>query len=272
MKHTSKRGFAATLIALLIFAAEGVYASVDLQTTPSGCHLDWTATEGAVFYDIYVDNQFVNRLDSNAREYEISALPPGEYDLAFAARDGENNTLSSDFKTFSPTGWDGIYSWTNTTDVTNKGKLTELVLRAETVVDDVYGAYISLYMIEGEEEYRIFPLFDLDSPPVGWTEYKADTPQAEAYRRNAEKFNTSPFTPSSWRVESITLDYENPTVTVETKALGFAVDTTVTYNFFVDENGKRNIRIMMDGSGIVRNFLLYNPEEGSDGSYILSEV
>ena len=126
--------------------------------------------------------------------------------------------------------------------------------------------------LDREEEYRIFPLFDLDSPPVGWTEYKADTPQAEAYRRNAEKFNTSPFTPSSWRVESITLDYENPTVTVETKALGFAVDTTVTYNFFVDENGKRNIRIMMDGSGIVRNFLLYNPEEGSDGSYILSEV
>lgn len=273
MKRTSKRLLGSILAVLFLAFASPLLPAVDIEERPNGCILSWTETEGASFYDIYIDNQFVTRLSSDVFSYEVKNLSSEtSYHLAFAARDEANNTLSSDFATFSTTTWNGTYRWENQTGKTNGGKLTELVFRAETIKDDVYGEYVELYMIEGDVEYRVFPLFDLDAPPVGWTDYGSSIPQAVAYRLNAEKFNTSPFTPSSWRVVTITLGTENPSVTVETKALGIAVDTTITYSFFIDGNGKRNLRFVMDGSGIVKKFLLFNPNEGSDGSYVLTEV
>ena len=262
------------LLALFFFVPSFIYA-IDVVERPTGFVVAWEEVEGAEWYDIYVDNGFVARLENDVFSYEIGNLLSNKtYDISFAARDEGNNTLLAEFSTNTTTSWDGTYVWNNPTKNDNKGRVKKLVFKVKTVLDPAYGQHQEIFILSDDgAEHRIFPLYDFNDERAGWTDYDDGTEQAAAYRLNAERFNTSSIVPSSWRVSKIFLGHDHIEVTVETKAFGITLDTMVIYDFIVDEAGCRNLVFRMDGSSLVRTFVFFNPDgTRDDGAYVLKNL
>ncbi len=258
-------------LVLLFFVPSFIFA-IDVVERPTGFLVDWKEVEGAKWYDIYVDDGFVARLDNNVFSYEIGNLMSNKtYNISFAARDEGNNTLIAEFSTNTTTSWDGTYVWNNPTTKDNKGRVKKLVFKVRTVLDPIYGQHQEIYILSDDgAEHRIFPLYDFNDKSAGWTDYDDDTEQAATYRLNAERFNTSSIVPSSWRVSKIFLGRDHIEVTVETKAFGISLDTMVIYDFIVDDEGCRNLVFRMDGPSLVRTFVFFNPDgTRDDGAYVL---
>lgn len=260
------------LPALVILCSVSSALALDVQARPTGFLVSWDRVDGAEWYDLYVDNGFVARLENDVFSYEIGNLMSNTgYDISFAARDGENNTLDAQFAKGTTTTWEGTYVWTNPTKKDNKGKIRRLVFNVRTVLDPTYGQHQEIYILSDDgAEHRIFPLYGFDDTSAGWTDYDADTEPAATYRLNAERFNTSSIVPSSWRVSKIFLGLDHIEVTVDTKAFGITLDTEVIYDFAVDEDGVRNLVFRMDGPSLVRAFVFFNPDgTRDDGAYVL---
>lgn len=266
-------------VCYLLFVVVAVLSAASLNTKvesfPTSISLSWDPVEGAVYYDIYNGQTSVARLPSDARSYTVTKLFSNEsYDLCVAARDAENRDLASEWVSATTTEWDGIYEWVNLTKNDNKGKMKTFRLRLETVRDEVYGQYLSMFIVNDDgSELRIFPLFDFGSEESGnWVDYDDKGRTGTAYRENAERFNTSIFKPSKWRVDRIVIDYDSTSAYIQTSAFGIIVDTETTYNLYI-EDGKRKMSFTTTSeSSLAESVLFHNPNPGEGEAFILTEI
>lgn len=262
------------LLFLCIFLGISLHLfAFDAYSTPTSLRLSWEEVPGAVYYDVYVDGSFIVRLDSSVHDYEVRNLLSGRtYELSFAARDQDNNTLEAQFATLETGYWDGTYKWVNPTNEDNDGLVKDLEFRAHTVVDDKYGQYIEVYTSYEGKEYRIIPLYDLDELTSEWTKWDAQGPEAETYRVYASRFNTSSFTPSKWKLGKINFDSDVIYNSILSKFMGIEVETVSIIRFDMDRDGKMTMSLQFEGGNLVKKFMFMNPEVDSDGIYTMQKV
>lgn len=238
---------------------------------PNGFSLSWDKVDGAVYYDIYVDSVFVERLGFDTFSHVVDdLLADHAYQVAVAARDGGNRDLEAWFAEVRTGSWDGEYLWVNPTDEDNHGLVKELRMRVETDYDPVYGQYYRLSIVRDGVPYQFFPLYPLGGLAPQWTSYKDDSIQAEVYRKCSELINTSRMLkPSSWRVGRIELQKNGFVFTVVSRAFGIKVETVNTFSFRL-ENGVRKLDYRVGGDDLFMSIAFVNPEPGSDGVFTLT--
>ncbi len=260
----------------MLFTAVSLFASLNanIKSHPTSLELSWAPESGAVYYDIYNGQDFVVRLDNNARSYTITGLDSDRsYQIALAVRDSANNTLSSVWLDGRTSSWDGVYLWTNKTDDDNKGRIREIRMRIAHVKDDVYGQYNEVYLYYNGAELKIFPLFPFDSEDAKvWHKYKEDSVGGNSYRSNAALFNKSSMTPSKWRISKIVIDRDSTYAYIQTSALSFIFDTVSSYSLY-ESDGKKYMEFKTESEqSIVNNALFKNPNPGEGDSFILERI
>lgn len=267
-----------TVVVSFLFIFAGLlYASafsLEAVSRPSSVILSWNENSDAVYYDIYSGEKFIVRLDSAVRSYEVKRLlSDTRYDFSIAARTKDNKTLDAAFCHAVTTSWDGIYEWINKTNDDNKGKVKSLRLKIETATDPAVGQYHNVYMeMDNGEEVRIFPLYSFGDPDSGkWVDYDDDSVAGISYRLNAERFNTSPFSPSRWRVDKVVIDYDSSSAYIQTSALGLVFDTVSGYELYI-EDGVMKLSFHTEGNGIVNGVLFKNPNPGEGDAFILTRI
>ena len=262
-------------VVLLLFFTSFLYAfSLTATGRPSSVLLSWDEVDGTVYYDIYTGKDFVVRLDSTVRSYEVeNLLSDTSYSFSIAARTEDNETLEAAFAETSTTSWDGVYYWKNMTDDDNHGKMKNLAIRVETENDSSVGQYHNYYMLMDDgTELKIFPLYDFDDPESGqWVDYDSSSPQGVSYRMNADRFNTSPFSPGRWRVDKVVIDYDSSSAYIQTSAFGIVVDTVSGIDLYMDE-GVMKMSFYTNGSGIADKVLFKNPNPGEGDAFILTRM
>lgn len=261
---------------VLLISGASLFASLNakVESHPTSLSLSWDKENGTVYYDIYNGQNFVARLDKDARSYTIAGLDSDKsYQIALAARDNSNNTLSSIWLDGKTTSWDGVYLWTNKTDDNNKGKVKELRMRIAHVNDDLYGQYNEVYLYYNGSELKIFPLFPFDSEDAKvWHKYKEDSIGGKSYRSNASLFNTSSMSPSKWRISKIVIDRDSTYAYIQTSALSFIFDTVSSYSLY-EKDGKKFMEFKTESEqNIVNNALFKNPNPGEGDAFILERI
>lgn len=266
-------------VCYLLLAAAAMLSAVSLnaeaESLPTSIKLSWDAVDGAVYYDIYNGQTSVARLPSDVYSFTVEDLFSNEsYDLCVAARDAENRDLDAEWVTASTTNWDGVYQWVNETDKDNRGRMKTFTLRLETVRDEAIGQYLRMFMVNDDgSELRIFPLFDFGSENAGsWVDYGDDGPTGTAYRENAERFNTSIFKPSKWRVDRIVIDYDSTSAYIQTSAFGIIVDTETTYYLYIEDGLRKMSFTTTSESSLAESVLFHNPNPGEGDAFILTEI
>ena len=269
----------ALYISFLFFFGSLLFTSSMVLTVdayPTSVSLSWNNVEGTTYYDIYNNNDFVVRLDSNTLNYNVEKLASDtEYTFSIAARDSKNNTLAAARAKITTDSWDGVYKWVNKSDDANKRRLSELILHVETKMDDEYGQFYAIkYIDSSQNEIQIFPLFDFDDKAAfEWHKYKEDSIAGNSYRINAELFNTSPFKPGKWKVYSIVIDSNCVTAYIQTSAIGMEFLTTTVFKFYEDESGLKHLSLDTKGEQkIVDNYLFKNPNPGEGDAFILDKI
>lgn len=267
----------AVIACFLLFISSLIYA-VELEATaeafPTSVSFSWNPVEGAVYYDVYNGEAFLSRLDAGARAYTaVGLLSDTDYSFSIAARTSDNETIAAAFLDVETGSWDGIYEWVNMTDDDNDGKMAWLRIRVDTDYDEAVGQYHNIYMImEDGSEVKIFPLYDFGDPASGqWEDYDGDSVAAVSYRLNAERFNTTSFTPSRWRVSRIVIDYDSSSAYIQTSALGLVVETKSWYQLYIEE-GVMKMSFLTEGSGIAEMILFRNPNPGEGEAFILTRI
>ncbi len=253
-----------------------LFASINAtaEAEPSAVNFRWQAADGAVYYDLYEKNDFIIRLSSDVLSYRKNNLQSDtEYSFSIAARDEENNTLDAAFIDVRTGSWDGLYEWINKTSKDNRGKMKNLMIRVETAVDSVFGQYHKLYMIMDDgSEVQIFPLYDFGDTSSGeWVNYKDTGRAGTSYRLNADRLNTSIFSPGKWRLDSVEIGYDSGSATVQSSAFGIVADTISSYRFFI-EDGTMKLEYSTIGTGVADAILFRNPNPGEGDSFILTKI
>ena len=270
----TKRLLSVSFLLLFVVVLHAAPLSLEAIAYPSSVNLSWNEADGAVFYDIYSGEDFIVRLDSSSRCYDVkNLLSDTHYDFSIAARTSDNETLDAAFASATTTSWDGIYEWINQTDIDNHGRVRSLRIRIETAYDSSVGQYHNVYMyMEDGSEVKIFPLYSFDDPSSGeWVDYDGDSVAAVSYRLNAERFNTSPFTPGRWRVDKVVIDYDSSSAYIQTSALGLVFETVSGYELYI-EDGVMKLSFYTEGTGIVNGILFKNPNPGEGDAFILTRI
>jgi hypothetical protein len=262
------------LTTIAILFAASIYASnlhFAAEARPNGALLSWHSVKNAVYYDIYVDNVFVIRLPSDKRNYELTDLQQkATYNIIIGARTASNDTLDSEAAKLTTTSWEGVYRWVNPTKNDNDGLMKELVAKVKLVTDEKYGQYNEIWTEMNGEWLKIFPFGELEGA-YGWLDYDGESEMENTYRLNCERFNTSSFTPSKWKIDKIYLSKDKCGVDIITKAFGFQVETSTNYTFIIGADGKRVIEFRNEGTGIANKALFHNPEGPSNSPFVLIE-
>lgn len=166
--------------------------------------------------------------------------------------------------------WAGTYLWENPTNKNNKGKCTEIrfVVKDITLEDGSQ----SFEVWDASDELNLRRIFPIEYMPEGgysWHKWNEDSLEAQNYRINAEKFNTTSYTPSKWKVLEIQQNELVGISIVETIAFIFDVQTvsyfTLRYN---SQTGIKELAYMTDGDGIVNIGLFFNPAPGEEGKKV----
>ncbi len=263
--------FIASMLCLPLFSAE---INIEAEGRPTSVVLFWDSVDGAVYYDIYNGSSAVARLGADELSFELRRLySDTDYRICVAARTANNEDIASKWVDVRTSSWDGVYEWINDTDRDNHGKLKSFKLRIATKIDPAYGQYNEVYMVNDDgTEFRIFPLFPFGSQISGtWMDYDDTSPAGIAYRENAERFNKSSITPSRWRVDSINIDFDTVTVTIQTTAFGITVTTETSYSLYM-ENGNAMMDFQTTGSGIADAVLFKNPNPDEGDAFILRRI
>jgi hypothetical protein len=267
-RKTMKKLQLALLILLLpvctLFAMEGRVTN----KFPNQVEISWTAEKKASFYDIYLGSEGVKRLPSTQTTTSIGSNEDplascGEYQAIVAARDEKNNTLSFVQIPFSTTSWEGRYRWKNTTGNDNDGKCRELLL----VVKDE-GKGVRIFGDFGDNGLvLLFPLFAFasDYPTVGFWD---EDPIACAYRMNATVFNTTSFSPKSWKIKSMETTASSVSTVVETVVSKMRFTTESTFRFQVSLDRKKQVVLSNRGKGIASWGMFQCPDKNSGGDFL----
>jgi hypothetical protein len=249
-----------------LFAMEGT----ETKKFPNQVEISWSPEKNATYYDIYLDGESLERLPATvfstcigSNENPLCSLT--DYMVIVAARDGKNNTLCYVQIPISTTGWDGSYRWHNTTDNDNNGKCRELVL---VVTEDAGGRKI-FCDFSGNGLVLLFPLFPFASeyPTV---DFQSEEPEAVAYRLNASVFNTTSFTPKSWKIKKMESTVSSVTTLVETMVSNMRFTTESTFCFRVSKTGEKQIVLHNSGKGIASWGMFRCPEKNSGGDFVFT--
>ncbi len=265
----------AVFVCFLIVFASGLYASVlkaEAVPLPTGVYLSWNSVEDARYYDIYADNSPVARVEQDDSYTVENLLSSTDYSICIAARSEDGRDLDAEWIDVTTDSWDGDYVWLNKTGNDNRGRMKSMKLSVRTVKDPVYGQYPEIWLSDNDTKLRISPLYPVGSPDSGrWEDYSGTSDAATAYRVNAEKFNTSIFTPSRFRVDRIVIDYDSTSSYIQTSAFGLTVDTLTRIEFFV-EDGEKKLLLQTEAEGIAGSMIFTNPNPGEGAAFIFTKI
>lgn len=268
-----------TLITLfLLIMSLSLFAAMNAtyKEHPTSVELKWSKVPRAVFYDIYNDNEFITRLDSNKTSYTLeNLLSNKEQNITLAARDANNKDLDAAWIKAKTTSWDGTYKWVNNTKDTNKGKMKSLTLRTVTEYDPKVGQYQRIFFsTDGVDEFLVFPIFDFDDPRTNEKhKFKEDSESGEAYRQNVSLVNTSAFKPSEWRITKMEIMPDSVTLVVETKVMGMTLTTDTIITFKEDQNGNKTAEVLYQGEEKLSDkFLFKNPNPNEGDAFVLKKI
>lgn len=174
------------------------------------------------------------------------------------------------FSSFA-TSWEGVYQWTNSTDEDNNGKMHDITF----VVKETTEPWLrEITFLDGDVNHRIFPfIFPSEDGFNEWHKYGEKSPEAESFRYNCKKMNTSPFSPGRWRVDEVSSTQNESLTLITVGAFSVTVGVEITFNFSLDENGKEQLTFGMDvDKGYAKGMFFSNPEPDSDGLFVLKKI
>lgn len=257
---------------LIFFGITSLHATnlkMEVKPLPTGANLTWSLVPESVYYDIYVNREFVVRLNNDATSYTLSNLIQGtEYEVILGARTATNETLDSEQANFTTDSWKGVYRWVNTTDNDNNGMMKEFILKVTLTKDAKYGVHNEIWTYAEEQWRKIFPFGELTGN-YGWLKFSGDSDMETTYRLNCSKFNISSFIPSKWKIDKIYLLNDYCGVDITTKAFGFEIQTSSTYTFKINDEGKKIIEFRNIGTGVAEMAMFHNPIGPEKGLFIL---
>ncbi len=243
-----------------------------LASYPNQVEIAWDAVKGAVWYDLYLDNQPVKRvkaltLTQRLGSNEESLESNREYQVIVAARDAKNVTLDAVQIPVRTTSWEGHYFWENLTSDDNGGKCRSLHLE----VRDTAGSFELFGHFPGKQEgLRLFPLMPI-SKDYPWFEYDGDGDVELAYRTNASVFNSTNIEPKSWKIVELERGNSFLRTKISTKVGIFSFKTESLMVFEVSEAGVKRVLFHNTGDGLASSGIFKSPNPGEDGVFVFVE-
>lgn len=202
--------------------------------------------------------------------------PDTSYNVEIVAFDDQEKEIDRASVLATTGTWAGVYRWDNPSDEDNRGRCTSITVKA-VLSDDLKqsGRFYELYDLQNDgNELRFFPI-DGIRDYYSWHDYDEDSLLGLVYRKNAEKFNKTSFTPSRWIVSSIEISPVWYASKVKTYAIMFTVNTVTNYNFRINESSQsRELVFVLDGDGLCKMGMFFNPVPPPEGKayYVLSEI
>lgn len=256
------------VVSLLLFCSLPLFAAtlkIDLLAAhPNQLHLAWEAVSGADYYDVYLDGAAMHRVRSTgvvlgSNEHPLESHR--RYEVLVAARRSGNIDVAADKAWYETGGWEGLYRWVNVTDKDNKGKCRQL----EFLVSHTppYYSIQALY----DRPYTVFPLLSNDRINEE-IPFEGESEQQQAYRANAEVFNTTKFKPSVWSVTSVEFGIDRYQVEVKTKVGSLSFKTRSTYRFILSPKGEKELHFETKGDGLASWGLFTSPNPGEKGVFV----
>ncbi len=240
-----------------------------LASFPNQVEISWDAVKGAVWYDLYLDNQpikrvkvpmLTQRLGSNEESLESNR----EYQVIVAARTAKNVTLAATQIPVRTTSWEGHYFWHNLTSDDNGGKCKNMHLEVRDTEEsfEIFGHF------PGEQDaLRLFPLMPI-AEEYPQFDYDGDGDVEYAYRINASVLNSTNFQPKSWKI--VELERKNATLRtkISTKVGIFSFKTESLLAFEVSETGEKRVLFHNTGDGLASSGIFKSPNPGENGVFV----
>ena len=250
---------------ILILSACSLGALQLVKAFPGGLHISWEAVDGADYYDVYLDREPIIRVQkTNLHLTDLEDYR--SYQVIVAARKTGNIDVAAFRSEFTTSGWEGAYRWINTTNKDNDGKCRQL----DFFVIHQDGSY-TIYGMYQEDYHRLCPLVDTQLIGIE-IPYEGSSAHQRAYRANSEVFNTTSFTPKSWKVTEYMVEDKQIRTKVQTKVGALSFTTTSVYSFGVNEDGKRQLIFDTKGTGLASWGLFNSPNSGDGKAFICTET
>jgi len=244
-----------------------------LSSFPNQMEISWDAVKGAVWYDLYLDNQPMKRvkaptlsqiLGSNEESLESNR----EYQVLVAARTAKNETLAATQIPVRTTSWAGHYFWVNLTSDDNGGKCKNLHLEVRDSSGDLemYGYFSGA----SDKAVKIFPLlpFAEEYPQIA---YQGDGDVEFAYRSNASVFNTTNFEPKSWKIIELERKNSSLRTKISTKVGILNFKTESLFVCEVSQAGEKRVLFHNTGDGLASTGIFKSPNPGENGVFVFVE-
>ena len=245
-----------------------------LSSFPNQMEISWDAVKGAVWYDLYLDNQPMKRvkaptLRQSLGSNEESLESNREYQVIVAARTDKNVTLAAAQIPVRTTSWAGHYFWVNLTSDDNGGKCRSLHLEARDVAGELelYGHFSALT----DKAVKLFPLVPI-AEEYPQFEYQGDGDVELAYRSNASVFNTTSFEPKSWKIVELERKNSSLRTKISTKVGIFSFKTESLLVFEVSEESEKRVLFHNTGEGLASSGIFKSPNPGENGVFVFVEM
>ncbi len=244
-----------------------------LDSFPNQVEISWDAVKGAVWYDLYLDNQPIKRvkaphlsqvLGSNEESLESNR----EYQAIVAARTVKNVTLSAMQISVRTTSWAGHYFWENFTDDDNGGKCKNLHFEVRDATGEL--ELYSYFSDAPDKAVKIFPLMHI-AEEYPQFEYQGDGDVEFAYRSNASVFNTTNIEPKSWKIVELERKNSSLRTKISTKVGIFSFKTESLLIFEVSEAGGKRVLFHNTGDGLASIGIFKSPNPGENGVFVFVE-
>ncbi len=243
---------------------EGEFTIRSAYSTPLSIEVRWEPHHSAAYYDVYLDNRPMARVTDSSRLVIGSNDNPlyshRRYDVLVVARTSDDQVVGKATTTVETSGWEGRYRWVNQTKSTNRGRATQLDFRV-TYADGAY-QIDALY----DRWYRVFPL--VESAMVGQQySWDGEGEVQQAYRANAQVFNTTTIKPQSWQVVSMAEQPNVWSIDVRSKSGAIEVVTHSVYHFVLSDEGAPQLHFSTTSDGIAALSMFHSPNKGEGGIF-----
>ncbi|MDY0287699.1 MAG: hypothetical protein RBR15_02610 [Sphaerochaeta sp.] len=244
-----------------------------LARYPNQVEIAWDAVRGAVWYDLYLDNQPMKRVKAPTVSQRLGSNKESldsnrGYMAIVAARGAANETLGATQLPVRTTSWAGHYFWENLTEDDNRGrcKSMHLELRDAQGGLEVYGYFPD----QPDKALKLFPLVPF-SDEYPQFEYMGDGEVETTYRTNARMLNTKNIEPKSWKILEMEVKSASLRTKVSTKVGIFSFKTETTMTFEVSEAGEKRVLFHNTGDGLASSGIFTSPNPGENGVFVFRQ-